>query len=85
MFVCVCVYLGFVCVRFWVHVLMQVCLFAFVFKYVTETDESIVKQGKNVRRIIFCSGKVYFDLVARRKKTGVKVRAASIHAHTYAH
>ena len=31
-----------------------------------EVDDSIVKNGKNVKKVIFCSGKFYYDLVNDR-------------------
>jgi len=36
-----------------------------------EIDENILKNKNNVRRIVFCSGKFYYELVAEREKRGI--------------
>lgn len=40
-------------------------------RVIPETDASISENPKNVRRVIFCTGKVYFDLVAHRSQFNV--------------
>jgi len=41
----------------------------------TEGRTEIVNNRKKVRRLIFCSGKVYYDLLEYHEEKGVKVRA----------
>ncbi len=41
-------------------------------KVIGEVDQEIVKNGKQVKRLIFCSGKVYFDAAAKRDEKGLK-------------
>jgi len=35
-----------------------------------EVDENLVANKDNVKRVIFCSGKFYYELVAEREKRG---------------
>lgn len=50
--------------------------FAENLKYIkvrSETNPEIVKNAKKVKKLLICSGQVYYDLVARREKVGRKV------------
>ena len=47
-------------------------------RYIADSGDGLVAPDK-VRKLVLCSGKVYFDLVAEREKRGITDVAIKIH------
>ena len=43
---------------------------AYISRYLADTGEGLVSEPEKMRKLILCSGKVYFDLIAERDKLG---------------
>jgi 2-oxoglutarate dehydrogenase E1 component len=41
-------------------------------RVIEETDPEISSKAENVRKVVFCSGKVYYELAEEREKRGIK-------------
>jgi 2-oxoglutarate dehydrogenase E1 component len=40
-------------------------------RVIDEQDEEVNKNGENVKTLVFCTGQIYYELVAEREKLGI--------------
>lgn len=49
-------------------------------RLIAERDPEIASQPDKVERLVFCSGKIYYELVAERERQGFEVPGAILRA-----
>lgn len=61
------------------HSISTLQSYSFFQTFLREKDPEIKANAQNVKKAIFCSGKLYYELLQERETRGVKVICKSIH------